>query len=67
MVLTVAHMMRMPESESAIDDAAKKFKEYEGQPCVLVLYNNDAALVDIVTPDIVLGAMYGNVWRSRPI
>src|SRR5260370_30395828 len=43
-----------------IDAARKKFKEYEGWPCSLVLYNNDAPLVDIVTPEEVLGAMYGD-------
>ncbi len=46
---------------SKIDSARKKFKEYEGHPCALVLYNNDARLVDVTTPDFVLGAMYGNV------
>jgi hypothetical protein len=45
---------------SKIDSAARKFREYEGQPCALVLYNNDARLVEITTPTIVLGAMYGN-------
>jgi hypothetical protein len=46
---------------SKIDSARKKFQEYEGYPCCLVLYNNDARLVDVETPHIVLGAMYGNV------
>jgi hypothetical protein len=45
---------------SKIDSAAKKFREYEGEPCALVLYNNDARLVDITTPTIVLSSMYGN-------
>jgi len=43
-----------------IDAARKKFKEYQGWPCSLVVYNNNAALVDIVTPEGVLGAMYGD-------
>lgn len=43
-----------------IDSAAKKFREYEGWPCSLVLYNNDAPLVELTKPDLVLGAMYGN-------
>ena len=43
-----------------IDAARKKFKEYDGWPCSLVLYNNGAPLVDIVTPEEVLGAMYGD-------
>ena len=46
---------------SKIDSAAKKFKEYEAYPCALVLYNNNAALVDVTKPELVLGAMYGNV------
>lgn len=46
---------------SKIDSARKKFQEYEGYPCGLVLYNNDAQLVDVITPPFVLGAMYGNV------
>jgi hypothetical protein len=46
---------------SKIDSASKKFQEYEGYPCGLVLYNNDARLVDVITPQFVLGAMYGNV------
>jgi hypothetical protein len=45
---------------SKIDSARRKFREYEGWPCSLVLYNNDAPLVDITTPDTVLGAMYGD-------
>jgi hypothetical protein len=44
---------------SKIDSAAKKFQEYETYPCALVLYNNNAALVDITKPELVLGAMYG--------
>src|ERR1051326_8017117 len=44
-----------------IDSARKKFQECEGYACALVLYNNDARLVDVITPQFVLGAMYGNV------
>jgi len=46
---------------SKIDSTSKKFGEYEGYPCALVLHNNDVALVDVTNPDLVLGAMYGNV------
>lgn len=47
-----------------IDEAAKKFREYHGESCSLVLYNRNINLVDICTPWIVLGAMLGNVaWR----
>jgi hypothetical protein len=38
-----------------------KFQEYETYPCAFVLYNNNAALVDVTKPELVLGAMYGNV------
>jgi hypothetical protein len=50
-----------------IDRARKKFKEYEGEPCALVLYNNDAPLVHITAPDIVLGAMYGDAGVKIPL
>ena len=46
---------------SKIDSARKKFQEYEDYSCGLVLYNNDARLVDVITAQFVLGAMYGNV------
>jgi excisionase family DNA binding protein len=47
-----------------IDEASKKFSEYHGECCSLVLYNRNLNLVDICTPSIVLGAMLGNVsWR----
>src|SRR5262245_49871651 len=43
-----------------IDAERKKFREYEGWPCSLVLSNNEAILVDITSPDVMLGAMYGD-------
>ena len=43
-----------------IDSARRKFKEYEGWPCGLVLYNNNAPLVELTNPDFILGAMYGD-------
>jgi excisionase family DNA binding protein len=47
-----------------IDEASKKFREYHGESCSLVLFNRTVNLVDICTPSIVLGAMLGNVtWR----
>jgi excisionase family DNA binding protein len=47
-----------------IDEASKKFREYHGECCSLVLYNRNINLVNICTPSIVLGAMLGNVsWR----
>jgi protein-tyrosine phosphatase len=44
-----------------INDARKKFREYDGSPCCLVLYNNNASLVDIESPSIMLGAMLGDL------
>jgi hypothetical protein len=43
-----------------INQGYRKFKEYKEWPCCLVLYNNNASLVDLESPEIVLGAMYGN-------
>jgi hypothetical protein len=45
---------------SKIDAARKKFREYEGWPCSLVLCNDGAILVDITSSDFILGAMYGD-------
>ena len=46
---------------SKIDSARKKFQEYEGHPCDLVFYNNVLGWSMLITPQSVLGAMYGNV------
>lgn len=46
-----------------IDYAAKQFKEYKEYPCCLVLYNENARLVDLEFPGIMLGAMYGDESR----
>lgn len=43
-----------------INEGSKKFKEYKEWACCLVLYNNDASLVHLESPEIMLGAMYGN-------
>jgi excisionase family DNA binding protein len=50
-----------------IDKASEKFREYKGECCSLVLYNDRLNLVDIRTPSIVLGAMLGNVGFRSPI
>ena len=50
-----------------IDEASKKFREYHGESCSLVLFNRNINLVDICTPSLVLGAMLGNVSWSIPI
>jgi excisionase family DNA binding protein len=50
-----------------IDEASKKFREYPGESCSLVLYNRNLNLVDISTPFIVLGAMLGNLSHRVPM
>ncbi len=44
-----------------IDHIREQFKEYKAWPCCAVLHNDNAALVDLTTPFIVFGAMYGNL------
>jgi excisionase family DNA binding protein len=47
-----------------IDKASEKFGEYGEECCSLILYNRNLNLVYIYTPEIVFGAMLGNVsWR----
>jgi protein-tyrosine phosphatase len=43
-----------------IESARKKFREYKDWPCCLVLYNNNASLVDLEERQVMLSAMYGN-------
>jgi hypothetical protein len=50
---------------SKIDQARKKFKEYDGFPCCLVLYNNEAFVAD--DPGAMYGAMYGDVGIQIPL
>lgn len=50
-----------------IGKAAEKFRSYDGQCCSLVLFNERVNLVDICTPDIVLGAMLGSVGFRIPV
>lgn len=47
-----------------IDKLREQFREYKDWPCCGVLYDDNAQLVDLTTPMIVLGAMYGNVGFS---
>lgn len=44
-----------------IGEVRDQFREYKGWPCCAVLYNDNAPLVDLNTPMIVLGAMYGDM------
>lgn len=50
-----------------INDAWKKFKDYDGECCSLVLFNERANLIDLSQADFVLGAMLGNIGYSIPI
>ena len=50
-----------------IDRAKEKFREYKGECCSLVLFNERANLVDISVPDVVLGAMLGNIQFNVPL
>lgn len=43
-----------------INQGYKEFKEYKEWPCSLVLYDNNASLIHLESPQIMLGAMYGN-------
>ncbi len=50
-----------------INDAWKKFRDYDGECCSLVLFNERINLVHISAPDTVLGAMLGNIQFSIPL
>jgi hypothetical protein len=46
---------------SKIGEIREQFREYKDWPCCAVLYNDNAHLVDLNTPMIVQGAMYGDL------
>jgi protein-tyrosine phosphatase len=50
-----------------INDGYKKFKEYKEWPCCLVLYNNNASLIHLESPHIMLDAIYGNYGLSMEV
>ncbi|MHB1935827.1 MAG: helix-turn-helix domain-containing protein [Acidobacteriaceae bacterium] len=50
-----------------IGRAREKFRDYDGECCTLVLFNERANLVHICTPDFILGAMLGNLGIRVPI
>lgn len=50
-----------------IAKAAKQFRDYDGECCSIVLYNDTINLADIYTPEIVLGAMLGNIGIRVPV
>ena len=43
-----------------IGEARRQFKEFQGWPCCAVLYNNNAHLLQLHRPHVVLGAMEGD-------
>lgn len=51
---------------SHIEDGREKFQEYAEYLCVLVLYSGQGSFVDLTSPEIVLGSMYGNLGFSLP-
>jgi hypothetical protein len=50
-----------------IDDGRKKFKEFKEFPCCIVLRNTGNVFVNVETPAIVLGAMYGDAGFKIPV
>jgi hypothetical protein len=50
-----------------IGELRAQFREYKEWPCCGVLYNDNAHLVDLNTPMIVLGAMYGDLGLTMKI
>jgi hypothetical protein len=44
-----------------IGKAAKQFTDYKGESCSIVFYNDRLNLASIYAPEVVLGAMLGNV------
>lgn len=50
-----------------IGKAAKQFTEYKGESCSIVFYNDRLNLASIYAPEIVLGAMLGNVSVTVPV
>ena len=50
-----------------IGKAAKQFTDYKGESCSIVFYNDRLNLASINAPEIVLGAMLGNVSVTVPV
>jgi hypothetical protein len=46
---------------SKIGEARRQFKEFQGWPCSVVLFNNNAHLLQLHRPHAVLGAMEGDL------
>ncbi len=52
--------------QDKIVEGSKKFREYKELSCCLVLYNNNASLIHLEEPEIMLGAMLGKYGVSLP-
>jgi excisionase family DNA binding protein len=50
-----------------IGKASKQFTHYKGESCSIVFYNDRLNLASIYAPEIVLGAMLGNVSVTVPV
>jgi hypothetical protein len=50
-----------------IEQAKEKFREYDGFPCCLVMFNSNDAFVMDTEPHAVLGAMYGEIGVQFPL
>ena len=49
-----------------VEQGRRKFREFKGQPCSIVMYPAGTWQVELSDPDIVLGAMYGNYGIAIP-
>jgi hypothetical protein len=56
-----------PRIREKIQQGRNKFREYKEVCCSLVLYNRGQPLVNLQTPDIMLGSMYGDVGFTFPV
>jgi len=56
-----------PRIRQKIDEGRQKFKEFKEYPCSLVLKNNDNPLVNLESPRIMLGSMYGDAGFTVPV
>lgn len=56
-----------PRIREKIGEGRVKFKEFKQFPCSLVLKNNGNAFVQLESPDIMLGSMYGDSGFTFPV
>src|SRR5690348_5696794 len=50
-----------------ITNARQRFREYSEYPCCLVLYDCDPLRPIFLLPDVMLGAMYGDLWWTGAV